>query len=525
MKLQVPSYIHGESLYSYAARIHHLSASPGWKATNEAVFGKAAIRLHPTLPAHISALARFSRNDPLRLLYQGTAYPLAAMTLPPRAKVRLEKEMYSDSGRDIDAVSRIAASRLSAGGFHRLCPKCIEADRQQLGMGYWHTAHQLSGVLACPEHGCRLAEIRSGEGGLNRRLELPEVARGRQVEAVPAEVELARYMGRLRSFLCAQSPLTHLPSVYKAWLLELGFLTAKGSVRWRRLKPALQDHWRDLFQLGETRLPNELNDFCFVPTIVHGRHCVHYLKHTLLMAFLSPSPESFFSPPTEVAPASTTMPRENEPSVDDLKKALESGESIKVIAKRCGRSTGYIRQLTRNSIPLPYRPRRVTPEVEQEIWKKAACGVHRRDIALGLNISVASVEAAIQRYPGLSEWRRHLAFEKKSAQCRKELANYISEHPGASRQDIKRNTKAYMWLYKHDRAWLYAQLPARQNSNYKPGVDWMGRDKELFTRLEELAGPYRSISEVDRLLGGHGWLSREKHRLPRSYERAIDLRS
>ncbi len=80
-----------------------------------------------------------------------------------------------------------------------------------------------------------------------------------------------------------------------------------------------------------------------------------------------------------------------------------------------------------------------------------------------------------------------------------------------------------MWLYKHDKAWLYAQLPEALSSGKHRGINWAARDLVLCNQIDNLSGTYTSMSAIDRALGGHNWLLHYREKLPLAVERATNL--
>ncbi|MEH6457063.1 MAG: TnsD family Tn7-like transposition protein, partial [Cocleimonas sp.] len=76
--------------------------------------------------------------------------------------------------------------------------------------------------------------------------------------------------------------------------------------------------------------------------------------------------------------------------------------------------------------------------------------------------------------------------------------------------------------------WLELHLPKAQKPVAKPRVDWHQRDKLLMARIRSIMQEHEnklSRTLLDKLLGGHGWLTKHKHKLPKTlrvYRNLID---
>lgn len=94
----------------------------------------------------------------------------------------------------------------------------------------------------------------------------------------------------------------------------------------------------------------------------------------------------------------------------------------------------------------------------------------------------------------------------------------IRKNPSAIRQDIKYLCyAAFYWLYKNERDWLNSTLPIATKPQSNPKVDWHRRDIELTEKLKlitAISDPPISLTELDKAVGGHGWLTRYRHKLP-----------
>lgn len=104
------------------------------------------------------------------------------------------------------------------------------------------------------------------------------------------------------------------------------------------------------------------------------------------------------------------------------------------------------------------------------------------------------------------------------------MAAYLAKHADASRGFVEQVCRtAFTWLYKHDRAWLYQQLPAAKRAVHHPSVDWEERDRKLAEQLGLLAEQASSLSALERAVDRPDCLRKYKTRLPLSYALAVRL--
>lgn len=522
----IPAYIPGESAYSWVSQYFVQSAYSDRNRVCDRLFHHPAIRLHPSLPGHIEATAQAAGVDPQYLLHHGTGFPLYALTLRDKLQVDTLASAMLGEGQGLMALSGQAASKLAFGGVClKWCPACLREDEQDVGCGYWHTAHQLYGVTACTKHALRLQTLAASAGGIDRQLLLPDP----EIPCEPSrpseqEINLSTYITALHRYLCVQSPTESLVELYQRWLGQQGYLTARGHLRSQPLLQAMTEFWQGLFADITPIVPPGLANYRYVSGLVHGDRSHHYLKHVMLMAFVSRSPAEFFS--IEVQQVLPVPPARDAQAVERaVLRWLAEPLSMRQVARQTGYSVGYIKQLAlRHNHPVEHRAQRITAAVARGIWRQAFMGVSRQQIAHCHGVSVGAVEAIIQSHQGLSDWRRHLGSVRKLREHRDTLTTYLAQHVDASRGGIEQACRtAFSWLYRHDRSWLYQQLPAPKQSVYHPSVDWAQRDRALVAQLEQLDGEARSLSALERALGRPDWLRKYKARLPLSYALAVRL--
>lgn len=515
----------GECAYSLAARAYLQSPYCSWRETNRELFKVRYVRINVMLPGRLIAFSKLTAHSVDEVRVKATGHVLFALGLVDIKSRQRLINASTETGEKAFGSSLLAVSKLTFGHHIKACPMCAVADEAEYGVPYWHIIHQYQGVSVCPKHNVRLVVHKTGEGGINRQYVLPLWEKDEKI--IPSNItekRLSCYIAKLHEYLCVFTPITPLNELYKRWLSNRELLTINGHIRWRILKQQLLSYWSALFCSFESVLPLKLNEFQFVPTMVHKPRNMHYIKHVLLMAFLSKTPEEFFNGPPEVE-------KEREGKVNPVRhieelalELLRKGNSMREVAAQLSCSTGYLKQLAlRNHIQIERRRQHITVDIERTVWRKAFYGVHREVIANELDISIGAVEQIIQSHKGLSKWRHHLLVTKRLMARQKELLAFIASHPGKPRNHIRKHCRAYMWLYKNDKEWLYKNLPLAQPRIYYPSVDWSARDIILVAQMMSLKPIYNSLSQIDRELGGHGWLLKYRDKLPQASAFAQEL--
>jgi hypothetical protein len=80
---------------------------------------------------------------------------------------------------------------------------------------------------------------------------------------------------------------------------------------------------------------------------------------------------------------------------------------------------------------------------------------------------------------------------------RKQLFKGMQKFPSYSRTQIHQCfPKEYIYLYRHDKVWLFEQLPIIQTKkNIDVIVDWSARDREYLSKVKQL---YKELMDLDK---------------------------
>ncbi|MEZ8311953.1 TnsD family Tn7-like transposition protein [Vibrio splendidus] len=191
------------------------------------------------------------------------------------------------------------------------------------------------------------------------------------------------------------------------------------------------------------------------------------------------------------------------------------------VSREIDKSRCYVKSTAlKNNIPVNLKPKIITPSLKAAVVKLAKKGFHRDVLAKRHGVSTGSVELIISTTTGLVEWRKRCKAESLRRRYRCQILRFIAANPNACRQEVKRALEAaFYWLYIHERDWLESALPVATQTQHVDRVDWDRRDEELVEAVRELiisSNSKLSRTELDRCLGGHGWLTSKIAKLPKT---------
>jgi len=141
---------------------------------------------------------------------------------------------------------------------------------------------------------------------------------------------------------------------------------------------------------------------------------------------------------------------------------LKAGESLRSVSRSEGLSVTTLKILAQQvGITVDCRTSKVFKHIERAIWQQLVLGDKTTDVAPRFNVSVGAVEQILRKHPELVELRKCIWFYQNQRQHRQAISHHIVGNPGVTRKLIRETVGAsFMWLYKHDKAWLYEHLPA-----------------------------------------------------------------
>ena len=481
------SILPGETLYSWAGYVHASNASADVRETSLGLYGTRYSALLHDFPAHVLALDRRlegSLGDPRVLALQHTLLGYFTACLPKDEAEAILRATLSGSCSNIKTKLGIAASRV--GGYHPLkaCPKCISLDAPRHGRAYWHIEHQFPSALVCIEHGVALRWVRDRITPVHRRVwTLPaaepapdwveiDVVDQRQLDLLS---RLSVYSFRWAMIGPGELDPARLTATYRLAFKDRGWITESGSVRLARVTRALREHYNGLeFLPGLGVLRSIRSDWPgLVGTLARNRpRNGHPLKHLLVIALLFDTWEQFEllyqTQPSFSASTRDDEQREFENASNEQKtkmfRALVAvdGLSLSAAARSLGVSTATgVRWATLLGLDFTHRAKSLTPDRLARVRAMLRSGADKASISKTCCISIASISRLISSAPDIAAaWRcaRHDIALKAN---RRQFLDLLASHPGWPVKQLRTIPgNAYSWLYRHDREWLRAHLPA-----------------------------------------------------------------
>ena len=486
------------------------------------IFGNHKVSLHPYLTAGLVRLSELSQNSPDELLNQQTLAPLFIYFLPSH-KLAISLGLMSTNATEAIRACQLVCVREKEPISIKYCPDCARTDTQNVGVAYWHRSHQVPGIEACSRHKVKLIHFPlSGRSRL--RLCLLPPLEVKPMESSTLSYDFAKYShGLLQKVSQACKPFEL--SDLKELLNKLGYVTSKGHLRRKLMLNDLYQFTQELGYDTQDWLPRSNTDYRYISYLLSEKVNQHPLKYLVLGFWLSKQRVQ--------AKQSKSVLNNGEHQQQIENKCIEllhQGDSMESISRLTGKSRCFIKSLAlRLNIPVNLKPKEITEAMKSRILFLARKGFHRNTIAKVVDISTGSVEQQISTSPELVQWRKQCRHESKRRRYKLQIIRFIQRKPKAIRQQIKTScSAAFFWLYVHEKKWLESHLPKAQKHVAKPRVDWQQRDTILVDKVISIMQQHNnqlSRTQLDKRLGGHGWLTKKKHKLPLTlieYHKLVD---
>jgi hypothetical protein len=485
------------------------------------VFDNHKVTIHPYLTSGLSQLSEFSLESPVELMSEQTLAPLFIHFLPSYQST-ISSGLESSNAAYAIRACQLASVKEKESLSIKFCPQCAIENIQEFGTSYWHRPHQIPGIESCYKHQVWLVH-------------LPLVERSKLSHGFLPQVDISPKKSSALSYELAKYAASYLNCVSKnnqsfivkdiiTKLDKLGFVTKDGHFRRKRLVEDFYQFTQNLAYQSQHLLPESPTDFRYVSYLLSGKVSQHPFKYLLLGFWLSkhlPCEEHNDPVPNDSAPAELFESK--------CIALLHQGESMASVGRLIGKSRCYVKALAlRLNIPVNLKPKQITEVMKSKIMFLARKGFHRSIIAKRVGISVGSVEQQISTSPELVQWRKQCRHESKRRKYKLQITRFIQRKPKAIRQQIKSSCNAaFFWLYAYEKTWLEFHLPKAQKTVAKPRVDWQQRDAMLVDKVTSIMQQHNnqlSRTQLDKLLGGHGWLTKKKSMLPITLKKYCSLR-
>jgi hypothetical protein len=507
-----------ELVYSMIARYHFYSGNIDCKDTLEEVFQNRSVIPSVEIGSHFDALAHQmgSAYSAEYLLAKHTVYPYYAPFLSEKRQGEILQDVKGDGKGLYTRLGIIAGSICRRKGLY-YCPCCAKNDIEKYGEPYIHREHHLQGIDLCPHHGNHL---RKYPVVLNTRSRIEFVrfeANKMDLHSIgdnseEQQLRIAKMAYQLLISEIALSSREQTSSRYRALLRERNYITSANRVRQIDL---YQDFNRVYSQKTLEKYESiliESDEYSWLKVLTRNikRH-VHPLRHLLFMDFLNVDFEALLNKNRDNGPF-------GEGQWPCLNKAASHYKKLvinKVIVSRdsksglpigtfiCGCEFVYSRKgpdKIRDDIYDIGRIKRLGSVWMAKLNTLAKEGYSLRGMAKKLDVDAKTIKKYLnQQIEGQNEPK---ATDTLTIQrYRNQLIEGIKAYPNQSRTGIRNLfPSVYMYLYRHDRDFLFFHLPTRRKGVAKGNnVNWKIRDNNYYNAIFNLNNELRKMEKPLRI--------------------------
>ena len=458
-----PTPAEDETTYSWVSRYHLMAGHRSFRSSTLAMLGVAEGRASNEFPCFLPKLS-VAADMPLgTIIHYMTPYRYYATFLPERLQLLLWECLSSGQTHNLQSVLGTVANRITPGQLLFSCRHCIKEDLEGYGFPFWHLAHQLTGVLACHRH----HEILHAVPRIKSQAILPvSIIKRPSTNMEWRYASLIQDMSDQINLFSQQQCLL----AYRRRLSDMDMTTTHSCIRFRQLRKLVEQQLKGI--KGEARafgsIRQQLSKSQFPECLFYQTHVNHHpLKHLVLIEALFEDWPEFVVEVSKVdvveeAPPLIVPKREQSTEISaKAKRLLQLGQSLRKVIKVVGLSVSTLKILAHKAgVFVDCRPSKIFVETERAIWRLLMIGKKTTDIALEFGISVGAVEQVLRKHSELVTLRKRIWLYYLQKFHRKAILKHIDLNPFDSRKLIRQALGAsYIWLYKHDKAWLYQHLP------------------------------------------------------------------
>ena len=505
-----------ELLYSAFARYHYYSGNIDLKDTLREVFGKGSVVPSFEIGNHLQFFcnAMGKHYSPSCLIQEHTLFPFYAPFLPIDRKKEVLKAIAVGDGQGVYAQIGIVAGSICKKESIYYCSTCAKADILQFGEPYIHREHQLQGIMVCPHHEEVLKKYLSKKSDISRLeyIRLDEklldlsnlyLAQDRYHEKL---VQISKAAYYLLTHDLASISKADILFRYKQLLYEIGLATNNLRIKQNELHELFLGHYGvDLLNALESSIDKQ-DEYNWLRVATRDlARTVHPLRHILLILFLAGDMNTFFKDirkkykPFGVGPwpcLNKASEHYRQEVVHDLRITADYKTRKPVGTFTC--ECGYI--YTRIGPDKAEKDRYHKGRVKAfgSVWENKLRILiddkkhSYRQIATYLGCDIKTVQkfevARIEKVESLIDKSPiNNNSEKAIEDYKNKILELLNEHPELSRTTLRQLCqKEYIFLYRHDKEWLFTVLPVPKKATSKrKTVDWDKRDKEILSSLKK----------------------------------------
>lgn len=518
----VATWLPDELLFSLASRHHVIAGNHLASETCMQLFGHRRRGSQHDFPSRIDEFVRRTSGvlgTPLEVI---NGHTILSFYLPLRSVRIADEAIASLRGDGIGSLKYrlgLLTSRFRAHHPLKACLKCMEDDRRQFHVAYWHLAHQYPGVWLCPHHDAMLMESTVKSNGVGRFLwHLPEISSLIDATAPTLdswfEEERRDLLRRLAgaSLGLARLPngylldVRHMGRMYLAALQSKGMCSPKRRLRTKEVAKWFMDCNRTLSTVPEfAGLPSSLPEAegQILRMLREPRGSTHPLRHLTFIVWLFGAWDNFWRTyqkgdqkgVADFEDSWDMTAREDSKSKDGKRLELmdliiERGYSITRAAEVIGLDTvTAMAWAARAGFDPPRRPKLLKPDIRSRFIHDLHNGLDKKTAAARYEISIQTVTTTLRTVVGLQQAWSDARF---NLACNRARALWTEVSIANQSLGIKAvrllEPGAYAWLYRNDRLWLDSQncLLTKNKRGNHASVDWDSRDKELAQNVRRI---------------------------------------
>lgn len=551
-----PSLLPDEILYSALSRYHRNSGSENYKLTMVDLFGDATVCASLLFPSHLATLCKRmpigSTTTPVELIANHTFLPYYTLFIPEKRNVEMKEIMSSKQGNSVYMKIGKPSSSIKSLKWLYYCPSCVINDRDIYGEAYWHRSHQSEGIFICHKHGTTLIGSNVSHSNQSNKHELVPLESILGNKAInhcdsiqPQSFEILKYIAE-QTYLLLNTHLNPLGldkinRFYVTKLQRKGLANHLGRIRWADLifgfnrffgKEMLMDFQSYIKPSQEATWLHKL--------LRKPRVACHPLRHLLVLRFLG---ETFESMTNEISdcklsyepfgkgpwPCLNKVANHYKESIIllcDITRCSKTGQPVGTFECSCGFI--YARKGPDQTIDDRFRIGRIKSfgdEWNDKLRIMSHQNISLREMARKLSCDPKTVVSNlsnkdINRISTVDQ-------ERGSIRYREEWMELIRDNRWLTVTELRRqNQAAYMWLYRHDRTWLFEHVPIKKKRVTKnERINWEERDKQLAKEVQITAADdivngnsdkliRVTKTEIGRRIGKLGLLFKGLHKLP-----------
>ena len=453
-----------ETIFSVLCRFHLLAGFSHFKNHTLPLLGVSTARPSTEFPCFLPRIAELSGLNVHDLATDLTSIHYYEPFISRDDYLGALKALTTGDTKNLQSRLGSIANRIASGNCLNFCPECLRSDKDKYGVSYWHRVHQLVGITVCPKHSYHLISQRRSK----YRVQFPEQTCSAE-EGMSEECAISHLIAEEFTDLTAKLTKTEMTPRYLHQLRELGLTTTCGRIRQKLLHSFLSEKLAVLSKCSPVYkyLALQSKNECYPECIFYNPESNHQpLKHLLLIhalfeswsAFAACECESQCNTSTE---SHKTNVRKTEPDWKVVLAQLEKGASMRSVASTFATTVSTVKvKAQQKGIVVDVRPKKIYKTEERAIWRKLFVGVKTHTIAAEYDVSVASIEKILSKHPLLIPLRTRIWYRADFNRHQTNIVEYWKAHPTATRNEIKKHCSAsYTWLYKHEKNWLYNNLP------------------------------------------------------------------